>query len=122
MSAMLIKSHFEAMTDLLTVGMMRNILLFVMVMAVPVSALNIFLINPMFKAFIVDVFQTQSVRVARHLSETVAPQDAVPSRDLVEPMIPGLRQSSLDFGLYKLKIFTPQGETIYSSDPKTWAG
>ncbi len=82
------------------------------------AAFNVFFLLPSFSDLLTDVSESDAVRIASHLGNSIL-LDQVP----VErgPVPAAFRDKAelmrKDFKLMKLLVFSPSGETIYSSDP-----
>ena len=78
--------------------------------------INIYFIYPIFTDFLVRSTEREAVRVGKHLSTMFLDKDGVLSKDRIRHMMENKSHNPIrDFNLMKLKMFSPSGETIYST-------
>lgn len=100
--------------------LLRGILI-VSVLAVIILPVYIFFfMNPAFTNLLIENAENEAVRVARHSAVTLLRAEA---EGLKKEAIPDDFQSDIktlqqDFDLVKVKVFSPVGEIIYSTDPR----
>ena len=100
--------------------LLRGILI-VSVLAVIILPVYIFFfMNPAFTNLLIENAENEAVRVARHSAVTLLRAEA---GGLKKEAIPDDFQSDIktlqqDFDLVKVKVFSPVGEIIYSTDPR----
>lgn len=79
------------------------------------SCLSLFVLSPAYKRLIIKNTELEAVKIARHLQEMLLVEE---DRSRLSP-VPGFDQMVVkavqDFGLMKLKLFAPDGETIFST-------
>jgi len=94
------------------------LLLFVSAIAM-MGLYDFFWVHPSFTALISENTEKEAIRIATHMqsllikSETLANKDDIPA-DFTRH----IKDLQKDFGLMKVKVFSPSGEVIYSTDPK----
>jgi len=76
---------------------------------------SIFYISPLYTDLIIKNAETEAVKVGRHLTGHLQGYGPV-SRQLPEDFIKMATDAIGDFGLDKIKVFSPAGEIVYSSD------
>lgn len=85
---------------------------------VVLSGLSIFVLSPAYQQMVIRNTELEAVKIARHLRSMLVEEDSN-SRVHLEP---GFEQMVVklvrDFGLMKLKLFAPNGETLFSTDSK----
>jgi PAS domain S-box-containing protein len=97
---------------------LRNILFLSLATVLVLSAYNIFFIFPSFTNQFIEVSENDAVRIATHLSNALGSghvpltKDSLPDAFRKEAELLGK-----DFRLMKVMLFSPSGETVYSSDP-----
>ncbi len=97
---------------------MRNMLLLAMTVLL-VFPLHFYLFElPQYRSLLLQGASQDSIRAARHIAATLLDQEvpmsaASLSHDFTERM----GQLTRDFDLHKLKVFGPQGDIVYSTDP-----
>jgi signal transduction histidine kinase len=97
---------------------LRNILLGVIGLAASLSLYNVIVIYPSFTRLLVQYTQNDAVRAARYVSETLPVRpDGLSRSSMDETLIHHLQQVERSLELIKLKIYTADGHTIYSTDP-----
>ena len=79
---------------------------------------NIYFIYPSFTALLVENTENEAVRVGRHLSELYFRDGGPVSAGDIKKIEPLVREHVRSFNLIKMKIFAPDGKTIYSTDAK----
>jgi len=78
----------------------------------------IFFISPELTRLVEANAREESVRVASHLVSMLISEQAVFEKGLLPAGFDEAAESvRKDFGVHKLKVFSPSGEVIYSSDP-----
>ena len=91
-----------------------------LVFALAVPLLNIFLIYPLFSSQLIDNIENAAVRLAVHmeneLEETGGWQQILEGQGLTAASEELLANYSSDFDLRKLKIYSAQGMTVYSTE------
>ncbi len=82
------------------------------------AAFNVFFLFPSFSHLLADVSEDDAVRIASHLGNIIL-SDRIPVERGSMPSAFREKAELLrkDFKLMKLLIFSPSGETVYSSDP-----
>ncbi len=82
-------------------------------------AINLLVVYPAFTKFLIGTTEDQAIRLARHLeSEYLAAENEL-TRDIQNPALDAKILASIDhFQILKLKIFSPSGEIIYSTNPE----
>lgn len=78
--------------------------------------INIYFIYPIFTDFLVRNTEHEAVRVGNHLSTMFLDKDGAISKDRIRNMTENKSHNPVnDFNLLKLKMFSPSGETLYST-------
>jgi diguanylate cyclase (GGDEF)-like protein len=99
----------------------KNLLRFIMVTSliavVSLSSFSIFFISPSFSNLIIKNTESEAVKVGSHLSEFLQDIGKV-TRDLPSDFAEMTKLAVTDFGLMKIKVFAPDGETVYSTSEK----
>ncbi len=85
-----------------------------LIAVVSMSCFSIFFLTPSFTDLVIKNAASESVKVAHYLSEPFQKMDKV-TRDLPDAFAESARQAVADFKLMKIKVFAPDGETVYSS-------
>jgi signal transduction histidine kinase len=97
---------------------LRNILLGVIGLAASLSLYNVIVIYPSFTRLLVQYTQNDAVRAARYVSETLLVRpDGINRSSMDETLVRQMQQVERSLELSKLKIYTADGHTIYSTDP-----
>jgi diguanylate cyclase (GGDEF)-like protein len=96
----------------------RNFLLFIVVTSVIavtiLTSFSIFFIAPSFSNLIVKNTESEAVKVGQHLSEHFRITGKV-SKDLPADFPEAVTLAVANFGLMKIKVFAPDGETVFST-------
>jgi len=87
------------------------------------SAYAVFFLSPSFTGLITENTEAEAARVATHLSKMVLDGTDLGGMELTKKNLPDniileLEKVAKDFELIKVKLFSPTGEVIYSSDTK----
>ena len=76
-----------------------------------------FFVYPLFSSFVLEQSEIEAERVARYLSQELKIEPGGLQKDSLQPMFYIEVAHALNsLGLIKLKVFSPSGEVIYSSD------
>jgi PAS domain S-box-containing protein/putative nucleotidyltransferase with HDIG domain len=95
-----------------------RVLVLLSVLAIVVVPVYIFAhVTPSLREYVVKETLEEATRVASHLSEMFLKADKVSVETLPADLDQMIAMATRDFGLYKLKIFSPSGEIVYSTDP-----
>ena len=98
-------------------NLLRFIVLTSLIAVVTLSSFSIFSLSPSFSNLIIKNTETEAVKVGRHLSQFYQDIDKV-TRDLPSDFVEMANWAVTDFGLMKIKVFAPDGETVYSTSEK----
>jgi RNA-binding protein YhbY len=87
------------------------------------STFAVFFLSPSFTGLITENTEAEATRVATHLSKMVLDGTDLGGMELTKKNLPDniileLEKVAKDFELIKVKLFSPTGEVIYSSDTK----
>ncbi len=85
-----------------------------LIAVVALSCFSIFFLSPSFTNLIVHNAESEAVKVGQYLSESFRDTGKV-TRDLPPGFAATAGRALTDFGLMKIKVFAPDGETVYSS-------
>ncbi len=107
-----------AESNLFKIKLLRNILIAALVLVTLLSLYNIFFIYPAFTELLIESTKTDAVRATRHLAASVFDQYSEISRDVFrQSFVREVQIIKKDFGLLKLKIYSAEGQSIFSTDP-----
>lgn len=102
---------------MLKIKFLRNIVLAALALAIALPLYSSFIAYPSFVKFLIEDTRADSERTAAHLKNLLVSQgrgfegSSLP----VDPKtVEGVRK---DFNLLKIRVFSPEGEIIYSTDP-----
>lgn len=85
------------------------------------SCLSLFVLSPAYKRLIINNTELEAVKIARHISRHLgmpAEWKNYPGGSLPAGFEQQIGKAIADFGLMKLKLFAPDGETIFSTAGK----
>ncbi|MCU7906163.1 MAG: diguanylate cyclase [Candidatus Thiodiazotropha sp. (ex Epidulcina cf. delphinae)] len=103
--------------ELFKVRFLRNVLLVAVIGSFSISLMERFVIYPMFASYLVSIAEDEARRTARHLAMNVDTRSGALTVDSIPESFISASDSLLEtFGLRKLKIFSPVGETLFSTD------
>ncbi len=94
-------------------------MLAVSVIAVIILPLYVYLeLSPSFVNLTIENTEREAVHIAAHIASSVirADRDVLKASDVTAEMVNELETVIQDLGMVKLKLFSPDGEIIYSSD------
>ncbi|MBW2466841.1 MAG: hypothetical protein JRF02_06020 [Deltaproteobacteria bacterium] len=97
------------------INSLRLIVAFSLASVAVLTCFSIFYISPSYTDLIIKNAETEAVEVGRHLAGPLRRYDAV-DRQLPDNFIDSATNAIDDFGLEKIKVFSPAGEIVYSSD------
>lgn len=80
--------------------------------------LNLFSLAPAYKQLVIKETEREAVRIARHLQEVLVADEELSRLSATPVFVRQVSHAAQDFGLMKLKLFAPSGETIFSTDGK----
>ena len=96
---------------------LRFILITSLIAGVSLSFFSIFFLSPSFTHQVIQNTEAEAVKVGNFLARSFQNMDKV-SRELPRGFVEMAEQAFTDFGLQKIKVFAPDGETVYSSSEK----
>jgi two-component system response regulator HydG len=110
-------------------GFFKAIIAVSFVAVLMLSAYAIFVLRPSFANLITENSEAEAVRLAIHLSRTLIKDKTINDKFIFDQMEIAkenlnanfdieLEELQKDFGIMKVKLFSPDGEIIYSTDPK----
>ncbi|MDP2645218.1 MAG: HD domain-containing protein [Desulfobacterales bacterium] len=107
----------KTLTDIIRIKLLRNILFGYLIISAVFPLYGIFFGIPAFRQFLVKDTENQAIHIARRLLNRLN----VEKHLLSEKVFPGSLNSYVkdlqkDFHLEKVKIFTQEGEVLYSTD------
>lgn len=104
--------------NLFKIKLLRNILIAALVLVTLLSLYNIFFIYPAFTELLIKSTKTDAVRATRHLATSVFDQYSEITQDVFrQPFVREVQIFKKDFDLLKLKIYSAEGQSIFSTDP-----
>jgi diguanylate cyclase (GGDEF)-like protein/PAS domain S-box-containing protein len=104
--------------EVLRAPLLRNVLLAALAAATIFPLYIQFYSYPHFTELLLRFTEDDAARVAHHLSASLSRQGGALSRATLPPSFGAdVRQVQIDFHLEKLKVFAPDGEVIFSTDP-----
>ena len=96
----------------------RNFLLLIIIISltavVSLSCFSIFFLSPSFAHLIIKDTEFEALKIGRHLAEPLHDTDKI-TRELPNDFAESIKMAVADFGLMKIKVFAPDGETVYST-------
>jgi len=96
---------------------LRFIVVTSLIAVISLSCFSLFFLSPSFTNLVVKNAEFEAVKVGHFLSEPFSGMEKV-TRELPGGFTEMANRAVADFGLMKIKIFAPDGETIYSSSKK----
>ena len=98
---------------------LRNILLLSFAIIVLWFLIDILFIYPSFKKLLMHNAEAEATRVATHLASMLFPKQNELNKDSIPvDLSSSVGRIEKQFNIMKLKIFSPSGEILYSTDPK----
>ncbi|MES9958611.1 MAG: diguanylate cyclase [Sedimenticola sp.] len=113
------RSEDKLITTIWRIPLLRHILLVAVIGAALLSAYDLLRVYPSFERLLVSAVEKEAERTATHLLN-VARVD-LSARQAFSHELPGksawtsLREAAVDFGLWKTRVFSPDGEIIFST-------
>ncbi|MCR4377512.1 MAG: ATP-binding protein [Rhodospirillales bacterium] len=100
-------------------GFIRSVLLLVVAVAIIFPTYEIFSVYPRFTKFLVASVEDEAKRTAAHFSSMINFEEQEIKAGALSPSAEAVVAEMVkDFNLVKVKVFTPSGEIIYSTDAK----
>jgi diguanylate cyclase (GGDEF)-like protein/PAS domain S-box-containing protein len=97
--------------------LLRGILLVSLCSVIFLPLYTFVFLYPSFERLLAEGTEEEAVRLGRHLAATLLPEKRILSRDLVTPLFQHkIEMVSRDMQLVKVKVFSPEGEIIYSTE------
>jgi len=93
---------------------LRLIIVISLTAVVSLSCFSIFFLSPSFAHLIIKDTELEAIKIGRHLAEPLHNTDKI-TRELPNDFAESVNMAVADFGLMKIKVFTPDGETVYST-------
>ncbi len=98
---------------------LRLIVITSLVAVVSLSCFSIFFLSPSFTNLIIKNTKSEAIKVGRHLSAMLlGAEDNVSRKSITKEFELRVYGAVEDFGLMKIKVFAPDGETVYSTSEK----
>jgi len=100
--------------------LLRNILILTAIIIIALISYNFFLTTPSFTRLLIDTTQNDAVRITRHLASTmlISEKTEIGKDSLNVQLFKEIDKIKEDFELMNLKVFSPSGEVVFSSDPE----
>ncbi|OGP64086.1 MAG: hypothetical protein A2170_12505 [Deltaproteobacteria bacterium RBG_13_53_10] len=108
-----------AKNDVLTNRFLRNILILVIIIVIALLLYNIFLTTPSLTKLLISTTEDDAVRIAKHLASSILISETkeIGKGSLNNQLSKEVDKIKEDFELMSLKVFSPSGEIVFSSDP-----
>jgi diguanylate cyclase (GGDEF)-like protein len=98
---------------------LRLIVITSLIAVVSLSCFSIFFLSPSFTNLIIKNTEFEAIMVGRHLSDMVlGAEDKINKKSITSEFEMMASSAVRDFGLMKIKVFAPDGETVYSTSEK----
>lgn len=97
---------------------LRNILLASLTLAIILPLYDIFIAYPSFITALTEDTKDESIRIAKHLTSLLFAEDAEFGGDSLPINPDAIETMKEDLNLIKIKVFSPSGEVMYSTDSK----
>jgi len=96
----------------------RNILILVIIIVMTLISYNLFFTTPSFTKLLIDTTKNDAVRITRHLASTllISEKTEIGKGSLNIQLLKEVGKIKEDFELMNLKVFSPSGEIVFSSD------
>ena len=99
--------------------LLKGILLLFVTAIIMLGLYDFFWVHPSFTALITENTEKEAIRIATHMQSILITEDALASKnDIPADFNRHLKDLQRDFGFIKVKVFSPSGEVLYSTDPK----
>ncbi|MBU0481742.1 MAG: PAS domain S-box protein [Proteobacteria bacterium] len=96
----------------------RGLVVLAVIAVLILPAYAYFLLAPSLKNFVVHNTEDEAVRVATHLAEMFVTSELIARENLPQNIDQIINNAKQDFGIRKVKIFSPLGEILYSTSPE----
>lgn len=100
--------------------LLRGILIVSVLAVIILPVYTFFFMNPAFTNLLIENAENEAVRVARHSAVTLlrAEAEGLKKEAIPDDFPSHIKTLQEDFDLVKVKVFSPVGEIIYSTDPR----
>lgn len=88
-----------------------------LVLALAIPMLNVHIIYPAFTDIIVQSIEEDAGKLARHEIPASLKHTKLTHSTLTDRFFGQIYRLELHFGLYKVRVYSPEGEILYSTDP-----
>lgn len=106
------------MSNIFKDGLLRNILIVSIILVIILPLYDYLIIRPSFDKFLTESTSDEAEKIASHFVDMFFPQKTVLSKNTIRYYVPdNIENFKSNFKLNKLKIFSNNGEIIFSSDP-----
>lgn len=113
------RKKYVIVSTIVKTPFLRNILITSLIVAVIFPLYSIFYIIPSFSSQLTANTEDDAVRTAAHMTTLILKGKGDLTKDYFSnPVVKVIRMLVKEYQLEKLKIFSKQGETVYSTDPK----
>lgn len=86
-----------------------------LILALTIPLINVYIIYPAFTHIIVKSIEEDANRLAKHEIPSSLKHTELTKETLTDRFFGNAYKLELDFGLYKLRVYSPQGEILYST-------
>ena len=98
---------------------LRNLFMLSLAVAVLFPVIDRYFVYPQFLNSLILDTEKQAIRIARHIALDLEPgPDGLTGDNLSQAFIEEMPQNLKTLGLWKIKLFSRDGKTLHSSDPK----
>lgn len=100
-------------------NLLRGILLLSLCSVIFLPVFTFFFLYPSFDKLLTERTEEEAARFAAHLASRLIPGKIELTKELITPAFRlAIEQSAKDMQLVKVKVFSPSGEILYSTEPK----
>jgi len=97
-------------------GFTWKVVLLTTAVVLVVSFIQVYIVYPRFIRRTVEDCRNEAMRAARNISRIVNLEEPVARHHLTPAVLDRIVEASEDFQLWKLKVFSPDGEVLFSTD------
>lgn len=95
------------------INFLRFILVTSLITVLALISFSLFFLNPNFSTILINDAESEAIIIGRHLAAVFQQEEKVTEK--LPPGFDMVRRAADDFGLMKIKVFSPEGKIVYSS-------
>ncbi len=112
------KNPFLLLKDIFIKESIKITIAISIVISVLLLFFDLFIVYPSFTNVLIHVTEEEAVRIGKHLAPELIQDLKNLKKNIGQRSVQKIKVLTNDFNLFKLKLFDPGGNTVFSTDPK----